>query len=143
METNLPTREQFTQMFYPPGDADKMLAAYSAALTRIEELEIELITTMPGTNNNHRECETRATAAEQRVAKLQNTLTRLEWSGKVAKAPYSMGGPTSGYLPCCPVCRGINPEARWKGEFIASAVGHRELCDMKYQLRGGPAGDAI
>lgn len=114
-----------------------------AELAEAEKERHELSVQMVVARRQRDSAEARATAAEQQVAQLQNTLTRLEWSGKVARAPYSMGGPTSGYLSCCPVCRGINPESRWKGEFIASAVGHRELCDMKYQLRGGPAGDAI
>lgn len=54
--------------------ADSVEDQLRAALTRIEELEVELITTMPGTNNNHRECETRAAAAEQEVVRLRGAI---------------------------------------------------------------------
>lgn len=81
----------------------------------------------------------RAAAAEAQLAakdaeieRLRAALEGIEWSGKWAAAPYTMGGPTPYYLPACPICKGIHPDANWKNEInasaVATAVGHKPNC---------------
>lgn len=71
------------------------------------------------------------TDAEAVLALVRPFLQGLEWSGRVAEAPYYMGGPTPGYLPGCPTCHGLREP---NSGFNESAVGHRPTCQLRQVL---------
>jgi len=64
--------------------------------------------------------------------KILAMLRRLEWSA-------STRGPGSGFMdsggdgalcPTCPICHGIDPESVNRHDFVRSAWGHREDCEL-------------
>ncbi len=67
-------------------------------------------------------------------------IKNLEWSSSrqgQGTGPMGSGGDGM-HVRCCPVCDGIDPLDSGRTEFIKSAWGHREDCELAKHIKDQP-----
>lgn len=67
---------------------------------------------------------------------VKELLRKLEWSGRTQGQGTSMGANNGSWYSSCPICRGLKGKPN---EFVASAWGHKQGCELMEALVEGPA----